>query len=70
MYAMFEGAANFNQSLDRWNVSSVTNMHSMFREANSFDQNISNWDVSSNPLHTDFASGCPIDGTSKEPNWP
>ena len=46
MGGMFKGAESFNQPLNKWNVSKVTNMNSMFNEASSFDQPLNNWDVS------------------------
>ncbi len=44
---MFQNTDAFNQSLDSWDVSSVTNMRSMFWNARSFNQPLSSWDVSS-----------------------
>ena len=35
---MFKNATSFNQALDKWNVSNVTNMRWMFRNATSFNQ--------------------------------
>ncbi len=43
MSNMFSGATAFNQSLNSWTVSSVTNMRYMFDGATSFNQNISGW---------------------------
>ena len=43
MSGMFWGATNFNQPLDKWNTSSVTNMEAMFWGAESFNQNLSAW---------------------------
>jgi surface protein len=43
---MFEGASSFNQPLDNWDVSKVTNMNYMFYGATSFNQPLDNWDVS------------------------
>ncbi len=43
MSNMFSGATSFNQPLNNWDVSSVTNMSGMFYEATSFNQNISGW---------------------------
>ena len=47
MNDMFYSASNFNQPLNTWDVSSVTNMTEMFKEATSFNQPIGNWDLSS-----------------------
>ena len=46
MFAMFDGASDFNQDLSPWDVSNVTSIHWMFRGASSFDGDISTWDVS------------------------
>jgi len=46
MGSMFEGASSFNQPLDNWDVSKVTNMNYMFYGATSFNQPLDNWDVS------------------------
>ena len=35
---MFWGAESFNQPLNKWNVSNVTNMNYMFEDATSFNQ--------------------------------
>ena len=46
MYQMFYKASGFNQPLNNWDVSSVTNMQQMFDAATSFNQDLSDWDVS------------------------
>jgi surface protein len=42
---MFKSAPVFNQPIDSWNVSSVTNMDSMFFGTSSFNQPIGSWNV-------------------------
>ena len=43
---MFDAARSFNQPLNNWNVSKVTNMAEMFYDAKSFNQPLNNWNVS------------------------
>ena len=43
---MFYGATSFNQPLNSWNVSHVTNMWGMFYGATSFNQPLNSWNVS------------------------
>ena len=45
MKKMFGWAKEFNQPLNNWNVSNVTDMGAIFYEAEKFNQNISNWNV-------------------------
>ena len=40
------GARSFNQPLNKWNVSNVTNMRWVFSDATSFNQPLNNWNVS------------------------
>ena len=47
MANMFRDAANFNQSLNNWDVRNVEDMGNMFQNATSFNQPLNNWDVSS-----------------------
>ena len=44
---MFEGATKFNQGINKWNMSEVTNLSNMFKNAVRFNGSISQWDVSS-----------------------
>jgi len=37
---------DFNQNINSWDVSNVTNMEFLFQNAEAFNQDISNWDVS------------------------
>ena len=43
---MFLHATSFNQPLNKWNVSKVTDMSYMFASARSFNQSLNNWNVS------------------------
>ena len=43
---MFCGARSFNQPLNKWNVSKVTDMSWMFENARSFNQPLNKWNVS------------------------
>jgi surface protein len=70
MEHMFMGAKAFNQQLNNWNVSTVTNMRRMFKEAKAFEnQDLSSWDVSNVPsgYHDDFMKSS---GSGNiEPKW-
>jgi surface protein len=46
MENMFSYATSFNQPLNNWDVSNVTNMSQMFWTASSFNQPLIDWDVS------------------------
>ena len=46
MDEMFYYALSFNQPLNNWNVSKVTDMEEMFWIATSFNQPLDNWNVS------------------------
>ena len=43
---MFKNATSFNQPLNNWDVSNVTDMRRMFNGARSFNQPLNNWNVS------------------------
>ena len=56
---MFQGADVFNQPLNQWNVSNVSNMIDLFYSATQFSQNLSNWcvpNITSKPLNTGFST--------------
>lgn len=42
---MFNGAVNFNQALDKWQVGKVKSMNGMFENAFLFNQNIDSWQL-------------------------
>jgi len=46
MRAMFQNCDAFNQPLNNWNVSNITNFSSMFRLCDIFNQPLDTWDVS------------------------
>ena len=46
MRHMFEYVTFFNQPLNNWNVSNVTDMMLMFTRARSFNRPLNNWNVS------------------------
>ena len=46
MSCMFNGASSFNQPLNAWNTSKVTDMGGMFYGASSFNQPLNEWDTS------------------------
>jgi surface protein len=46
MNGMFSGAMYFNQPLEAWDVSNVTDMRDMFRGATSLNQPFDTWGVS------------------------
>ena len=54
MYGMFNYTTSFNQPLNNWNTSNVTNMSSMF-VGTPFNQDISNWNVSKVTEFTNFS---------------
>ena len=43
---MFNKATTFNQPLNNWDTSKVTDMHDMFNYASGFNQPLNSWDVS------------------------
>jgi surface protein len=51
---MFFGAVRFNQPLNDWNVSNVTNMSYMFKDAESFSEPLDDWAVSEGTDMTNF----------------
>jgi surface protein len=57
---MFVGATAFNQPLNSWDVSSVTNMGGMFEGATAFNQDISGWNVSSATTMASMFQFCPF----------
>ena len=46
MERMFESSIAFNQPIDKWDVSNVTDMKEMFMMSKAFNQPIEKWNVS------------------------
>ena len=58
MSSMFYGCTSFNQPLNSWDVSKVTDMSDMFHGCTSFNQSLNNWDVSKVTNMSSMFSGC------------
>jgi len=56
MLGMFS-YSSFNQPLNNWDVSQVTDMKYMFAENKQFNQPLNNWDVSNVRYMTDMFKG-------------
>ena len=54
MSCMFYLAKAFNQPLNSWNVSNVTDMCGMFFMANSFNQPLDSWQVTDRTVTSDM----------------
>jgi surface protein len=63
MFRMFNYALVFNQPLNNWNVSKVTNMSTMFDNARAFNQPLNNWNTGNVTLMDGMLSG-QYNGTS------
>ena len=57
---MFTRTDDFNQPLDKWNVSHVTTMQQMFDHAGAFDKDISSWNLSDTVNVQDMFLGASI----------
>ena len=69
MFAMFQSAKVFNQPLNNWNVSNVTNMFQMFANAKAFNQNLNNWRVIPSVNTGYMFFGVPGMNDSKVSSW-
>jgi surface protein len=54
----FHGCTAFNQPLNNWNVSNVTDMFGMFHGCTSFNRPLNNWNVSSVTDMSDMFRSC------------
>ena len=59
MKSMFWVSTAFNQDINSWDVSNVTNMESMFFYAD-FNQDISSWSVDNVTNCGSFSTGAPL----------
>ena len=65
MTYIFCKAESFNQALDKWDVSNVTDMGEMFAGAESFNQSLDSWNVSKVKEMKDMFRDSP----AKRPKW-
>ena len=61
MRLMFFNCYKFNQQLNNWDVSNVTDMSFMFYYCKSFNQPLTNWDVSNVNNYYAMFEFCPIE---------
>jgi len=65
---MFDNAKNFNQPVENWDVSSVTDMINMFNNATSFtNHDLSKWNVVKTEKYSDFLTNAGENNI--EPLW-
>ena len=57
---MFYEALAFNQPLNNWDISKVTNMRAMFNRARVFNQPLNNWDISKVTDTYEMFSNAPV----------
>ena len=69
MYGTFSGAKQFNQPLNDWNVSNVTNMEFMFYRCYKFKQPLNKWDISNVIENKDMFSGDNLLNYKKVTMW-
>jgi surface protein len=66
---MFSYARSFNQPINDWYVSNVTDMNLMFSGACNFNQSIDKWDLSKVKDMSGMFNNCPIEDKNKPASW-
>jgi surface protein len=65
MSDMFLECENFNQPLDKWDVSNVVNMENMFQGCKMFNQPLNGWNVSNVVVSNNAFADCAISEENK-----
>jgi surface protein len=65
MSGMFYNCYEFNQPLNKWDVSNVMILDEMFSNCKSFDQDISKWNTNNTYTAYNMFSYCPIEYKNK-----
>ncbi len=69
MSCVFAAASAFDQPLDTWNTSNLTDVSAMFNTATSFNRDLSGWCVVNNPHHPEHFDRGATSWTLPRPVW-